>query len=442
MSTTPWMTAQEFNRKEFQKYIEYEVKPAPVPAPAGYKKAKYEFVKHEFELTSEQMALSKKQVAAQFAATTNEIVPGGPMLKAIDASLFIKGGTQMLNGRGGNMRIQDTYNHALRHRSAQFQESMRLGMHSEIHQSGRYSGEDVQMIGTDENGQQGKVGKCVDGSSDSGTFLITWSDGKESFCNGDELMPAILVNQGWTNQYVWTLVPVIEEVLAKGGVRCCFSTSQDLLNLMDAVQGNYEASLAVFQQCYGDVIGDEHTASFQELQQISTELPKGKPSQPKDDVKDAETLYKAAIVTRDSFENKLNDLALKTSTEPHMGPIKRIFRATEKVTANYGGDWCQLTDVVRGSLYCNDLAAVVKCVRGVMADNDVDILRHKNKFCDSAKMGYRDFSMLVRIQDVATSGTLGGRHVCELQVHLKSYVAVKGSGAHKCYAQARAFALA
>ena len=94
-----------------------------------------------------------------------------------------------------------------------------------------------------------------------------------------------------------------------------------------------------------------------------------------------------------------------------------------------------LPSVVRGSLYCENLAAVVQCVRGVMADDGVDILRHKNKFCDPTPMGYRDFSMLVRV-----SGA--GAHICELQVHLKSYVQVKGSGAHKCYAQARAFGLA
>jgi len=197
------------------------------------------------------------------------------------------------------------------------------------------------MKGTDASAGKGKVGKCVDGTG-AGKFLISWDGSADTICDGNELIPAILQNQGWTNQYVWTLEPVIQEVLAKGGVRCCFSTSQDMLNLMDAVQGNYEASLAVFQKCYVDVTGDSEI--FQSLQKLSTELPKGKPSQPASDVKDAETLYQQAIATRAPFEEKLNSLALSTGTEPHMGPVKKIFRATEKVTANYSGDWCQLTD--------------------------------------------------------------------------------------------------
>ena len=108
MATTPWVTGQEFGRPQFKRFIEYEVKPAPVPAPVGHT-FQFEFVKSEFTLSPEQQARSKKQVAEQFAITTEGRENGTP-LAAVDASLFIKGGTKMLNGHGGNMRIQDTYN--------------------------------------------------------------------------------------------------------------------------------------------------------------------------------------------------------------------------------------------------------------------------------------------------------------------------------------------
>lgn len=113
-----------------------------------------------------------------------------------------------------------------------------------------------------------------------------------------------------------------------------------------------------------------------------------------------------------------------------MPTLKKVFRASEKVVMDYGGDWSGITDMVRGSLIASSITHVHAIVVALADDPDFTVLHAKNKFTDKNAHGYRDLNVLVKVA--------GSEHVCEVQIHHKAYCRVKETGAHKVYAQARA----
>lgn len=67
-------------------------------------------------------------------------------------------------------------------------------------------------------------------------------------------------------------------------------------------------------------------------------------------------------------------------------------------------------------------------------DAGFQVLRVKNKLDFRQPLGYRDCSANVLISGDDTGDSV---HVCELQLHLESYMQAKHSGGHKAYTQVR-----
>ena len=103
-------------------------------------------------------------------------------------------------------------------------------------------------------------------------------------------------------------------------------------------------------------------------------------------------------------------------------PLKGQARATQKVAADYGGNWNRLGDVVRGSVAVDSLDDVGK-IANYLHQSGAEVAGLKNRFAHPTPAGYRDGLMHLRMP----SGVLA-----ELQVHLKSVLQAKEAG-HKPY---------
>ena len=86
------------------------------------------------------------------------------------------------------------------------------------------------------------------------------------------------------------------------------------------------------------------------------------------------------------------------------------------------------------------LGDVAECLRAVLADPDLEVVRVKNRFArrypTAVTAGYRDLSVQVRLAGAAAAGAGGGLaagHICELQLLLVPFARVKGQSGHRRY---------
>ncbi len=106
-----------------------------------------------------------------------------------------------------------------------------------------------------------------------------------------------------------------------------------------------------------------------------------------------------------------------------IAPLKGEKRATEKVEADYGGDWSQLRDVVRCSLAV-DTIDQLHDVLGKLKENGLKLaMQPKDRFAKPTPVGYRDLLMNIGLPN----GTIG-----EMQLHVKGMLEAKEQG-HKPY---------
>lgn len=108
-------------------------------------------------------------------------------------------------------------------------------------------------------------------------------------------------------------------------------------------------------------------------------------------------------------------------------PKKGKERAREKVEADYGGDWSQLTDVVRASIAVDDFNEVGEVMKELRNSGMKLVKKPKNRFANPTTEGYRDVMMNVEFPN---------GHIGELQVHVKPMLEAK-SKAHKLYEVSR-----
>lgn len=104
-----------------------------------------------------------------------------------------------------------------------------------------------------------------------------------------------------------------------------------------------------------------------------------------------------------------------------IAPLKGAARATEKVMAEYGGNWNQLRDVVRCSIAVPTMADVAQVMEKLRASGMTLAQQPKNRFAKPIPVGYRDLLMNVRLP----SGL-----IAEVQVHAKPMIAAKNEGHH------------
>lgn len=106
-----------------------------------------------------------------------------------------------------------------------------------------------------------------------------------------------------------------------------------------------------------------------------------------------------------------------------MAPLKRRERSTEKVNADYAGDWSKLLDVARATIAVDKLEDVKTVIDKLTASGMVLARQPKNRFAKPTDEGYRDTLLNVKLPN----GIIG-----ELQVHVKPMLIAKDKG-HKFY---------
>lgn len=106
-----------------------------------------------------------------------------------------------------------------------------------------------------------------------------------------------------------------------------------------------------------------------------------------------------------------------------VAPLKGAKRAKEKCEADYGGDWSQLRDIVRGTISVPTMGHVKQALEHMKASGLEIAQKPKNRFEKPTPEGYRDLMTFVRLPNGM---------VAELQVHVKSMTQAKEKG-HKDY---------
>eukprot|EP00937_MAST-01D_sp_MAST-1D-sp2_P002339 g2339.t1 len=115
--------------------------------------------------------------------------------------------------------------------------------------------------------------------------------------------------------------------------------------------------------------------------------------------------------------------------------LKGEQRSREKTASDYGGDFCRLLDLLRGSIVCEEIDDVVACFEKIAeleAEGVLRVQRIKNRFRDGGieGSGYCDANLNVEFAE----------HICEVQVQLKAFYQDK-KHAHGAYKIARSLDL-
>jgi hypothetical protein len=106
-----------------------------------------------------------------------------------------------------------------------------------------------------------------------------------------------------------------------------------------------------------------------------------------------------------------------------LAPVKSERRSTEKVNADYGGDWRKLGDVARASI-CVDTVGELHKVVAKMREAGIEFAKApKDRINSPTEVGYRDLMTHVKMPNGV---------VVELQLHLKTMMVAKVEG-HKPY---------
>lgn len=106
-----------------------------------------------------------------------------------------------------------------------------------------------------------------------------------------------------------------------------------------------------------------------------------------------------------------------------IAPLKGEKRAREKCEADYGGDWSQLRDIVRGTISVPSMDHVKQAIGHLKTAGLELAQKPKNRFEKPTPEGYRDLMTFVKLPN----GMLA-----ELQIHVKSMTLAKEKG-HKDY---------
>lgn len=106
-----------------------------------------------------------------------------------------------------------------------------------------------------------------------------------------------------------------------------------------------------------------------------------------------------------------------------VAPLKGAKRAKEKCDADYGGDWSQLRDIVRGTISVPSMGHIKQALEHMKSAGLEIAQKPKNRFEKPTPEGYRDLMTFVKLPNGM---------VAELQLHVKSMTQAKEKG-HKDY---------
>jgi len=119
------------------------------------------------------------------------------------------------------------------------------------------------------------------------------------------------------------------------------------------------------------------------------------------------------------------------------GGLKAIDRAIEKLTRVYQGNVSLLLDAVRQCIVFESMQHLLKAMRTILDDGELEVVRIKNRMSDNYDArqtgGYRDCLVNVRIKTELTKKLGLDNHVCELQLILKQFMVHRTLDGHKRY---------
>ena len=92
-------------------------------------------------------------------------------------------------------------------------------------------------------------------------------------------------------------------------------------------------------------------------------------------------------------------------------------------------DASRLVDVCRQSIIFDSVAGMVSCLELITRDNNVEVIRIKNKmdpaYNSTRSVGYRDVALNLRVISPEAQALGVNAHVCELQLLLLQYAELK-----------------
>ena len=134
-------------------------------------------------------------------------------------------------------------------------------------------------------------------------------------------------------------------------------------------------------------------------------------------------IYAAARQGQSKLEALLTDVAgAARGSAEWAGSLKRVTRARRKVLLDYGGNWRQLRDVLRGRVVVDDAHDLGRCCDALQ--ERIQVVSVKNRFRGAAcGSGYRDLNIVAKDDDA---------FLFEVQIHLKD-VLVLAEQQHRAY---------
>jgi hypothetical protein len=134
-----------------------------------------------------------------------------------------------------------------------------------------------------------------------------------------------------------------------------------------------------------------------------------------------------ATVVRGDKGERFGDLTKVKGPVVLIGPMKDVSgaRAQEKVSAELGGKWEHLSDIVRSSIAVDSHKEIPGILQKLEASGITLARQPKDRFVNPTPGGYRDVLLNVRYPN---------GHVGEIQIHSKALLTAKESGGgHKLY---------
>ena len=117
--------------------------------------------------------------------------------------------------------------------------------------------------------------------------------------------------------------------------------------------------------------------------------------------------------------------------------IKSVDRSIEKLTRCYQGNPAHLFDVCRACMVLDSMEDLLKAMRLIADDPQLQIVRVKNRFSHSydasESAGYRDVLVNLCISNAVTQKFGLALHICELQLSLKRFMIHRTADGHKRY---------
>ena len=136
-------------------------------------------------------------------------------------------------------------------------------------------------------------------------------------------------------------------------------------------------------------------------------------------------LYKKAIAGQHELQNISERIATESNAYTLSSGVKDKKRAINKINNALDGNIEQITDLARTSIVAHDIAALMTAFE--LIEQEMQIVRIKNRFKTPNDSGYRDLSLLVRLPEKGV--------IAEVQLHLEAFSIVKNGKEHHNYEQ-------